>query len=267
MACQGWPAAQNRFCAFSTPPSLSSTGSRAPTVGTIINNPAEAIKIEMAAIEQHIPEFLSGPLYARFGARERQAQPLSHCFLRQPLVLRQQQRLAVFVWQAVYHRAHAGNQFAYRVVERVLGWQFWQEQRVWQGVCLPPDAVIIGDGIARDLINPALQPLLVPQRIDMQVDLQENVLQDILRVLLIRHAPENELLQSAVKTLPDCLCCCYHSYPCSQSFPCSCCHCVHHDSMIHHDGRETRKKDAGSRQRTIQAWARAGHSLLCRGDT
>jgi hypothetical protein len=41
-----------------------------PSAGLAVNDPAQAVELELAACEQHLLQLLPAPLHPRFGARE-----------------------------------------------------------------------------------------------------------------------------------------------------------------------------------------------------
>lgn len=53
-----------------------------PGAGLAVNDPAKAVELELAAFEQHLLQLLPAALHPRLGAREGDAQPLGHFFLR-----------------------------------------------------------------------------------------------------------------------------------------------------------------------------------------
>src|SRR5215831_14388889 len=74
--------------------------------------------------------------------------------------------------------------------------------------CRPFAAIVIDDGVAGDLIDPAFQLLHVPERVYVLVDVKEDVLQQVLSSCLVGDASPNKLLQGCMEGFPDALCRC-----------------------------------------------------------
>ena len=72
--------------------------------------------------------------------------------------------------------------------------------------------VVIRDGIAGNLVDPALEFLFIPQGIDARMNFQKDILQDIFATLFIWHTSKHELLEFGVKFFPDSLRRHNHSY-------------------------------------------------------
>lgn len=84
----------------------------------IIQDVAEAIQFEMAAVKQLLFEPFSCSLYPRLGSREGDSQPFTKLFLGQPVVLGEDKCLAILRRKVVDHRSHRGQQLAHDVLIR-----------------------------------------------------------------------------------------------------------------------------------------------------
>ena len=71
----------------------------------------------------------------------------------------------------------------------------------------PLRPIVVGDRVARDLVDPAGKALLRAQRVDMGVDFEEDILQDIFGAVGIGHPPLDELMQRAAEGLPELFAC------------------------------------------------------------
>src|SRR5579883_1751643 len=88
--------------------------------GLVINHAPLPIKLEMAAFQQHIFQFLAGTLYPRLRPRQRKTQALGQFAPRQALVLGKQQGLAIERGKAGNHPLDAGSKLTSQILQAIL---------------------------------------------------------------------------------------------------------------------------------------------------
>jgi hypothetical protein len=81
----------------------------ADTIGFVINDPSEAVKLKMAATQQHELDFFSRPLNSRLGTRNRYPELFCHLPLGKSLVFCQNKSLAVIRGKAVNNSLTYGS--------------------------------------------------------------------------------------------------------------------------------------------------------------
>src|SRR6266699_1630552 len=174
----------------------------AGTLWVVIDNPSPAVKLQVTTFQQHLSQLLSRPLDTRFSAGEREAKSAREFLLRESLVFRQNQCLPVGIGQTINHPLEGKSQHTLHII---LIFLFREIQSFSNARCNPLIPVIIIDGVASYLVDPALQFVPISEHIYMCVDFDKNVLQDILGALLIADTFDDKLFEFYIELLPHVL--------------------------------------------------------------